>query len=207
MRISDWSSDVCSSDLFQLSRSKAPCIGDVLYIDFVADMLTRSQSGSTTGGFVRSQYPEAIYARSRTQFAQRVQATAAVTQRVQRGGELQGLSSREIRHGAAKQDTRHHFILGQSRIGREADLRIKGTAGHVQDRRDAFDIAATGKIKRRIDLTFAGEANPPFRQFKGTARKTIGAAHQAYIALDTEIGRGPGNAKIAGPFQIGRAHV
>src|SRR3546814_9816638 len=74
------------------------------------------------------------------------------------------------------QDTRHHFILGQSRIGREADLRIKGAAGHVQDRRDAFDIAATGKIKRRIDLTFAGEANPPFRQFKGTARKTIGAA-------------------------------
>src|SRR3546814_4030408 len=62
-----------------------------------------------------------------------------------------------------------------------SDLRIKGTAGHVQDRRDAFDIAATGKIKRRIDLTFAGEANPPFRQFKGTARKTIGAAHQAYI--------------------------
>src|SRR3546814_18219809 len=76
------------------------------------------------------------------------------------------------------QDTRHHFILGQSRIGREADLRIKGAAGHVQDRRDAFDIAATGKIKRRIDLTFAGAANPPFRQFKGTARKTIGAANQ-----------------------------
>src|SRR3546814_857473 len=79
---------------------------------------------------------------------------------------------------------------------------IKGAAGHVQDRRDAFDIAATGKIKRRIDLTFAGEANPPFRQFKGTARKTIGAAHQAYIARDTEIGRGPGNAKIAGPFRF-----
>src|SRR3546814_10831698 len=75
MRISDWSSDVCSSDLegtslakhgqalaeadFQLSRSKAPCIGDDLYIDIVADMLTRSQSGSTTGGFVRSQYLEA----------------------------------------------------------------------------------------------------------------------------------------------------
>src|SRR3546814_7483752 len=53
-----------------------------------------------------------------------------------------------------------------------------------------------------IDLTFAGEANPPFRQFKGTARKTIGAAHQAYIARDTEIGRGPGNAKIAGPFRF-----
>src|SRR3546814_13922548 len=78
---------------------------------------------------------------------------------------------------------------------------IKGAAGHVQDRRDAFDIAATGKIKRRIDLTFAGEANPPFRQFKGTARKTIGAAHQAYIARDTENGRVPGNAKIAGPFR------
>src|SRR3546814_8304542 len=100
------------------------------------------------------------------------------------------------------QDTRHHFILGQSRIGREADLRIKGAAGHVQDRRDAFDIAATGKIKRGIDLTFAGEANPPFRQLKETARKTIGAAHQAYIACDTEIGRGPRNAKIAGPLRF-----
>src|SRR3546814_10292311 len=26
--------------------------------------------------------------------------------------------------------------------------------------------------------------------------------HQAYIARDTEIGRGPGNAKIAGPFRF-----
>src|SRR3546814_17885263 len=33
-------------------------------------------------------------------------------------------------------------------------------------------------------------------------RATIGAAHQAYIARDTEIGRGPGNAKIAGPFRF-----
>src|SRR3546814_12246410 len=79
---------------------------------------------------------------------------------------------------------------------------IKGAAGHVQDRRDAFDIAATGKIKRRIDFTFAGEANPHFRQFKGTARKTIGAAHQAYIAREKEIGRGPGNESIAGPLRI-----
>src|SRR3546814_17990369 len=62
--------------------------------------------------------------------------------------------------------------------------------------------SATGKIKRRIDLTFAGEANPPFRKFKGTARKTIGAAHQAYIDRDTELGRGPGNAKIDGPFRF-----
>src|SRR3546814_15723752 len=126
MRISDWSSDVCSSDLFQLSRSKAPCIGDDLYIDIVADMLTRSQSGSTTGGFVRSQYPEAIYARSRTQFAQRVQATDAATKRVQRGGELHGLNSRTICHGADQQNTRHHIILWQRRLGLEGYLLIKG---------------------------------------------------------------------------------
>src|SRR3546814_5737063 len=104
MRISDWSSDVCSSDLLgedaerlgecdlKLRGGESARVGDDLHIDIVGDVLPGGDGRLASGRRVRSKDAKPVDARRRLQLAERIQPPAAAPQRDRKSTrELQSL--------------------------------------------------------------------------------------------------------------------
>src|SRR3546814_2570378 len=91
MRISDWSSDVCSSDLLELGRGEAARVGDDLDIDFVGQIFARRQRGAAPTRLIGATDTQPIDPGRRAQRAERVEPATAAAQRIERGGKLDRL--------------------------------------------------------------------------------------------------------------------
>src|SRR3546814_9384438 len=97
MRISDWSSDVCSSDLLDLGRRIALRIGRDLHIDALANVFAGGDGGALSGLIIAGKYANAVHPDGAPQLVERIaRAAPAAAQRGGGGGKLERLGGGQI---------------------------------------------------------------------------------------------------------------
>src|SRR3546814_15739844 len=97
MRISDWSSDVCSSDLLDLGRRIALRIGRDLHIDALANVFAGGDGGALSGLIIAGKYANAVHPDGAPPLVERIaRAAPAAAQRGGGGGKLERLGGGPI---------------------------------------------------------------------------------------------------------------